>query len=69
MFHYLPPKKVKHLKRPKTPYQEYLYTSIGSSNVTFDNALDDIGTTLHGNIQDMRREFRRVSKKIKDMYS
>jgi hypothetical protein len=51
------------------PYQEYLYTSIGSSNVTFDSSLDDIGTTLHGNIQDMRREFRRVAKKIKGLYS
>jgi len=69
MFHYIPPKKTKHLKRPKTPYQEYLYTSIGSSNTLFDNAFDDIGTTLEGNIHDMRREFRRMAKKIKDLYS
>ena len=64
MFHYIPPKKAKHLKRPKMPYQEYLYTSIGSSSAAFNNELDDIGTTLCGDIQDMRREFRRVSKKI-----
>lgn len=69
MFHYLPAKNNKRQERLKLPYQEYIYTSIVLSHDIFDDLPAKIETYLHGNIQDMRRDFRHMAKRIRSLYN
>jgi len=69
MFRYYTAKKIEQRERLRLPYQEYIYTSIRPSKDMFDGLQEKIETELKGDIKDMRREFRRMAKKVRSLYS
>ncbi len=68
MFNYLSAKKNKQKEQLRVPYQEYIYTAIEPSSSIFDTLPAKIETKLKGNIHDMRRDFRRMAKRIKGLH-
>ena len=69
MFNYLRTKRIGQQERLRLPYQEYIYTAVKPSKDMFDGLHLKLETELKGNIKDMRREFKRMTEKIRSLYS
>jgi len=69
MFHNFPARKNKQQKHSKTSQQEYIYTSdepvYGSAGVLSA----ELEAEMQGSIHEMRQQFKRAAKKIRDLYS
>ncbi|MBC7943007.1 hypothetical protein H7X68_00695 [Candidatus Saccharibacteria bacterium] len=68
MFRYFQAKKNKQQGRPKVTCQDYIYTPMEQSDNIFNDLPLEQEVELQGNIYEMRREFKRVSKKIRGLY-
>jgi len=69
MFNYLRTKRIQQQERLRLPYQEYIFTAIRPSKDMFDGLQEKIELELKGNIKEMRQEFRRMTKKVRALYS
>ena len=69
MFNYLRTKRIQQQERLRLPYQEYIFTTIRPSKDMFDGLQEKIELELKGNIKEMRQEFRRMTKKVRALYS
>ena len=69
MFNYLRTKRIQQQERLRLPYHEYIFTTIRPSKDMFDGLQEKIELELKGNIKEMRQEFRRMTKKVRALYS
>jgi hypothetical protein len=69
MFQYLPAKNNKQKKEQKESYLEYIHTSIERSTIMFNAFPAKLEVMMQDNIEDMRKDFKRIVKRIKDKYS
>jgi len=69
MFNYLRTKRIQQQERLRLPYQEYIFTTIRPSKDMFDGLQEKIELELKGNIKEMRQEFKRMTKKVRTLYS
>lgn len=67
--HYISSKMNRQQKQTQYPYQQYIYSQHQPASDTINDLPDEMEVELRNSIGDMRRQFRRAAKKIRDLYT